>query len=104
VQLSLTNNQIGDAGAAELAKALAAHHTLVEVCCVPHGATPMVARGDFAWWSDRMVERERSARWLTATVAVKCLVQLNLSTNNISAAGAAELAAALASNQTLIDV
>jgi len=34
VQLSLIDNLIGDAGAAELSKALANNGTLAEVCCM----------------------------------------------------------------------
>jgi len=37
-QLSLSTNQIGAAGAAELAKALATNHTLTAVCLVWHTA------------------------------------------------------------------
>jgi len=38
-QLDLRKNQIGDAGAAELAEALAINRTLTEVCLAWHAAT-----------------------------------------------------------------
>jgi len=78
-QFYLGVNQIGDAGAAELAKALASNDTLTEVCMARHGL-PHAVPAPFG------------------------SAQLYLSGNQIGAFGAAELAKALAANGTLIQV
>jgi len=97
-QLNLSCNQLGDAGAAEFAKVLTTNRALTNVCMVRHsvlhacGSSRCEARIDIG----------RDTHY--AFHASLCLVQLYLNSNQIGDAGAAELAKALATNNTLTEV
>jgi len=95
-QLYLSNIRIGDAGAADLAKALATNPTLTHV--------------RMAWHTERVTGRAEArtnfgcGAHCPFVPTLLCSAQLYLNGNQIGDAGAAELAKALTTNSTLIHV
>jgi len=97
VQLYLNFNNIGDAGATEVAKALVHNHTLTTVSYVPRSGSSGACR-DTEW---RVLHDENIISHLCGSLRS---VQLRLDSNNIGAAGASELAKALAVDCALTEV
>lgn len=104
-KVDLNYNQIGDAGAAELAKAIAANCTLTDVC----HARAAAGKVAMACWVLCMMSVSLSENVLDdalsfVTRPVFHSTKLNLYYNKICDGGVEELATVLAANHTLTRV
>jgi len=108
VQLDLGYNQIGDAGAAALAQALAANHTVIFVCLTCRSCACVTVMAEAC---NGCLQRRRGAcgvvpadRHFNRGCSSTVRAQLYLNNNQVGDGGAMELAKALATNHTMTAV